>query len=74
MKKIQTRYVLETVLEHLPLVTGSERNMAVHIAPSFFYRLFIRPGPSMPLLPVGCNKVQKIKRPTGTKKRPTTNW
>lgn len=27
------RYVLDTVLEHLPLVTGSERNMNIHIIP-----------------------------------------
>lgn len=27
------RYVLDTVLEHLPLVTGSERNMNTHIIP-----------------------------------------
>ena len=27
----EKRYILETVLDHLPLVTGSERNMNVHI-------------------------------------------
>lgn len=27
----EKRYILETVLEHLPLVTGSERDMNVHI-------------------------------------------
>ena len=27
----ECRYVLETVLDHLPIVTGSERNMTVHI-------------------------------------------
>lgn len=27
----EKRYILETVLDHLPLVTGSERNMSVHI-------------------------------------------
>ena len=27
----EKRYILETVLEHLPIVTGSERDMNVHI-------------------------------------------
>ena len=27
----EKRYILETVLEHLPIVTGSERDMSVHI-------------------------------------------
>ena len=27
----EKRYILETVLNHLPIVTGSERDMEVHI-------------------------------------------
>lgn len=33
----QKRYILETVLEHLPVVSGSERNMKVHIVQKYGY-------------------------------------
>lgn len=33
----QAEYIVKTVLNHLPQVTGSERNMCVTITPSAFY-------------------------------------
>lgn len=33
----EKRYVLDTVLEHLPYVTGSERNMVVHVVQAAGY-------------------------------------
>lgn len=35
----EKRYILETVLEHLPIVTGSERDMNVHIVQKEAYNL-----------------------------------
>ena len=34
----EKRYILETVLEHLPIVTGSERDMNVHIIQKVGYK------------------------------------
>lgn len=33
----EMRYILETVLDHLPMVTGSERNMDIHIVQRYGY-------------------------------------
>lgn len=37
----EMRYILETVLDHLPKVTGSERNMSVHVVQKSGYNMLI---------------------------------
>lgn len=36
----ETRYVLETVLNHLPIIPGSERNCQIHIMPSHSFLMY----------------------------------